>query len=634
MRKIKKTAANNRLNFLLAIIFLLGLALCYRLILLQVWQHDYYSVLASSQHQVLNELKPERGQILVQEKKDGKEVSFPVAMNKDLALVYVVPYEIEDAQSTAEVFYKLFDEKEVRTEINEILNKDVFFKELREGDLSADEKKERQEFREIKFELELKNKKEEIINAYLKKLEKKFDPYEPIKRKVDKEILNKLLDLEISGVYHIMEKHRYYPDKEIGAHILGFVGYGNDELAGRYGLEGFFNEELSGERGRVKAEKSALGGELIINDWEYSQAEDGSDLYLSINRSIQYFTCQKLQESIEQYDALSGTIIIMNPNTGAIMAMCSQPSYDPNYYNEVENVRAYNNPAIFDAYEPGSIFKAITMAAGLDQGVITPQSKYRDEGQIMIEGWHKPIKNSDYEIRGGHGTVNMITVLAESLNTGSIFVQEKVGAKNFAEYVKDFGFGEKTGIELETEGLSNIVNLERNRIRPVEAATASFGQGITATPIQLVTAFSAIANGGILMKPYLVEKIIEPDGTIHQTNPQQLRRVIQEKNSFLLSGMMVHVIDGGHAKLAGVKGYYAAGKTGTAQVSDQERGGYLEKETIHSFVGFVPAEDPRFVMLIKLDRPRNAKYSASTAAPLFSKIADFILNYYQVPKER
>ena len=314
--------------------------------------------------------------------------------------------------------------------------------------------------------------------------------------------------------------------------------------------------------------------------------------------------------------------------------MCSWPNYDPNDYGKVENINVYNNPAIFEQYEPGSIFKVITMAAGIDQEKVNPNSFYTDKGYVMIEGWPKPIRNSDYETHGGYGRVNMVTVLEESLNTGSIYIMEKISAKVFADYVINFGFGEKTGIELETEGVSNINNLKRKTIRPVEAATASFGQGITATPLQIVVAYSAVVNGGILMKPYVVSEIISSDGVKQITQPKQIRRVISEKVALLVTGMMVNVVDGGHAKLAKVGGYYVGGKTGTAQVADKEKGGYSKDKTIHSFVGFAPVEDPKFVMLVKLDDPKDVKFSASSAAPLFGQIAEFILNYYQVPKER
>jgi cell division protein FtsI/penicillin-binding protein 2 len=273
------------------------------------------------------------------------------------------------------------------------------------------------------------------------------------------------------------------------------------------------------------------------------------------------------------------------------------------------------------------------MAASINEGKVTPQSTYEDRGYLKIEGWPKPIKNSDYESYGGHGVVDMTSVLENSLNTGAIFAMQRAGAETFARYVADFGFGEKTGVELEAESSGNIESLKRKTIRPVEAATASFGQGITVTPLQLAAAFAVIANGGILMKPYLVGEIVNPDGSKVRTQPQQIRRVISERTALLVAGMMVKVIEHGHAKRAAVKGYYVAGKTGTAQVADKVRAGYSD-QTIHTFVGFAPVDDPKIVMVVRLDNPKDVRFADSSAAPLFGELAEFILNYYQVPKER
>ncbi|MCK5211466.1 penicillin-binding protein 2 [Candidatus Parcubacteria bacterium] len=634
-RKIKKIAAGNRLRLLLTVVFFISGLVAYRLVNLQWLQHDWYTVLASDQHQVFNKLEPKRGQIFMSDIVNENIELFSLAINKDFALVYTVPRDVNDAAGAAEKLYEIFDKENIEIEVEKTLEEDEYFKEINTNkNLSPKDVREKLDFRDIKKELEIKILEEKKINEYLAKLTKRNDPYEPIKRKVDEEDLAKLMDFEFSGINYILEKHRYYPSNEIGSHFLGFVGYDDEEQIGRYGLEGFFNEELSGKRGSILAERSAGGEVMIINDRRYTQPVNGHDLILSINRSIQFFACQKLSESVEQYGADGGTVIVLEPYSGAILAMCSAPDYDPNFYNKIEDVSGYNNPAIFEAYEPGSIFKVFTMAAGIDHGKVKPSTTYLDKGWVQIKGWPKPINNSDYEIYGGHGVVDMVTVLAESLNTGSIFVMEKTGAEIFADYVKKFGFGEKTGIELETEGITNIINLNRNRIRPVEAATASFGQGITATPLQIVSAFGAVANGGILMKPYLVESVVAPDGNEEKTVPHQLWRVIREKSAFLVSGMMVNVIDSGHAKLAGVKGYYVAGKTGTAQVADKKKGGYLEHQTNHTFVGFAPVEDPAFVMITKLDNPKNVKYAASSAAPLFGEIAEFILDYFQIPKER
>lgn len=621
-----------------AVIFFLGAAVIGKLYFLQVVDHDLYAALAQSQHQAEKALEPDRGSIFVQDSQalmGGR--MYPIATNKDFALVFAIPEEVMDIDGTAQILYELFDRENVVEEVEEALEEDEYFKSLFDEELkkelTGEEYEKIKDLYDIKRELEIKAREKEALEGYAAKFKKRKDPYEPLKRKVDENKLNELLARDLPGIYHFMETFRYYPEGDVGAHLSGFVGYYEDGMRGLYGLEGFFDTELTGKMGHVKTERSAGGNLIIIKDREYIAPINGVDLVLTINRSIQFEVCGELKDSVERYDADSGTVIVMEPNTGAIVAMCSEPAFDPNNYNEEEDINVFNNPAVFEAYEPGSIFKVFTMAAGLDQGEITPESTYEDKGFIMIEGWPKPIKNSDYDSRGGHGVVNMITVLEESLNTGSIHVMESVGAEKFAEYVKNFGFGEKTGIELETEGPTNIQSLTRSYIRPVEAATASFGQGITATPLQLVTAYSAIANGGYLMKPYVVGEMVYPDGKRETTRPREIRRVISERTALLLSGMMVKVVDGGHAKLAEVPGYFVAGKTGTAQVASREARGY-GGETIHTFVGFAPVDEPKFVMLVKFKNPKKVTYAASSAAPAFGRLAEFILNYYQVPKER
>jgi cell division protein FtsI/penicillin-binding protein 2 len=273
------------------------------------------------------------------------------------------------------------------------------------------------------------------------------------------------------------------------------------------------------------------------------------------------------------------------------------------------------------------------MAAALDQNKVSPSTTYSDSGQRMIEGWKKPIANSDFETAGAHGKVDMKTVLEKSLNLGAIFAMEQIGSKVFSEYVQKFGFGEATGIELSAESTGSISPLLRDKIRPIDAATASFGQGVAVTPLQMVMSYAALANGGVLMKPYLIKEIIKSDGTKVTTPPQELRRVVSSDAARTVSAMLAEVVEKGHSKLAGVSGYYVGGKTGTAQIPSS-KGGYLESQYIHTFVGYAPVDKPRFVMLVKLDKPKGFQFAESSAAPIFGDIAAFLLNYYQVPKER
>lgn len=673
---------SSRVNLIMAIIFLLGGCVLYRLFSLQVLQNDLYVSLASSQHEATNILAPERGDIFFSQSSSNL---YPVATNKDFAQVYVVPKDVKIGEKMAEQFYLFFNEAEVTEEVNKLLeeeDRERLKKELDYVDsLGMENKAERRqqvinehnalmgdktylELKNLKREKEIEARKDKILDGYLEKINKPNDPYEPIQKKVDKETLkklyialsegvgysennllvedntiyykdidNNLTEVEIDGLGFILNYFRFYPEGNVGSNLIGFVSSGNDIPEGNYGLEGFFNEELSGVYGSVSADKNARGEMIIINDREYTKPIDGSDLTLTIDRSIQYAACQKLNEFAEKHPMDGGSVIIMKPNTGEIIAMCSYPDYDPNNYQDVEDISVYNNPAIFDQYEPGSIFKTITMAAALDQGKVTPETTYYDEGQVMVKGWDKPIKNSDFDTHGGYGEATMNSVLENSLNTGAIFAMEQVGADIFADYVKNFGFGEKTGIEMETESGGNIQYLEKEKIQEIYAATASFGQGITVTPLQMITAYNAIANNGVLMKPYVVKKITDSDGDTTETQPIAIKRVISDKAATILSGMLVNVIDSGHAKLAAVDGYYLGGKTGTAQVASASSRGYGSK-TIHTFVGFGPVEDPQFVMLVKLDNPADYVYAASSAAPLFGEIAKFVLNYWQVPKTR
>jgi len=675
---------NNRINLVIAIVFLLGASTLYQLFDLQIKKYDLYSALASNQHQISSELSPDRGKIFLSSQDDNLHL---FATNKEFALVYAVPQDIIQAPNVAEKLYMVFDKSEVEEEVDELLEEEKEARLKKELDYIAtlglseeDRMKKEAEARynitaldkekiaiiEIRRESEIKLRHDKIIEDYLKILNKHNDPYEPLKKKVPEEILLELYaellsddrikimatDLKfkdgqifkketdgelsqviISGIGFSMEVYRFYPEGNIGSHALGFASLKNEELRGQYGLEGFFDKELFGQYGSVKTERGASSNIMIVNDREYIQATNGDNFYLTIDRSVQFMACQKLNETALRYGADGGSVIIMEPATGAIIAMCSWPDFDPNNYQDVEDIQVYNNPVIFSQYEPGSVFKTITMAAALDLEKITPETTYVDEGKVMVAGWPKPIKNSDYDQKGGYGEVNMNTVLESSLNTGAIFVMEKVGKNSFADYVKNFGFGEPTGIELAAENAGDISNLAGKRITEVDAAVASFGQGITVTPLQMLSSYAAVANGGLLMRSYMVKKIVHDNGEEENVQPLQARQVISERAATLLSGMLVNVIESGHAKLASVDGYYVAGKTGTAQVASSDKRGY-GSQTMHTFIGFAPVEEPKFVMLVKLDDPKGINFAASSAAPLFGEIAESLLNYYQIPKER
>lgn len=622
-RNNKKNAAqDNRIRFIMAVVFLFGGTTIWKLYDLQVRQHGHFVALAQRQQQGISTLLPKRGRIFIQDSQEFKANGelFPLATNKQFATLYAKPGLIKDVPAAAEALYATYNQARVEREIDSLIANDPNM-----ASSTA-------EFRQVKKELELRQRKEKIINEYLSVLSRKDDPYVPISKKVEEEEALAIKNLKIEGLEYDMFQDRFYPERNVGSHLLGFLGYVDDVRRGRYGLEGFFERELAGSSATMQVQKSGSGDAMLSSD-QLGKVEDGSDLILSINRSVQFETCRLLKAAVDRHGADGGSVVIMEPKTGAIIAMCAVPDFDPNNYREVSNIEVFNNPVIFDSYEPGSTFKAITMAAAVDQVKVGPNTTYSDKGYIMVEGWPKPIKNSDYESKGGHGVTNMNIVLQDSLNTGSYFAMQSIGAPMFAEYLKRFGFGEKTGIELETETAGNISSMTGKKIRPVAAATASFGQGITATPIQMINSYAVIANGGMLMKPFLVKAIISPDGQQIVTQPTQVRRVISNRTATLMTGMLVNAVENGHAKRAKVSGYYVAGKTGTAQVASKDKKGYGD-QTIQTFIGYAPANSPKFVMLTRLDDPKDSKFAESSAVPLFGEIATFVLNYYQVPQER
>ncbi len=571
----KKRAMPDRLAILALAVILLALTIVFRLFLLQVMSYGFYSVLASNQREIETKLFPKRGDILVSSR--GSDELFPLATNKEYYLVYAQPNLISDPQYVGDKLSEIFA-----------------------------------------FDDEEKAK-------LMEKLNKNDDPYEPIMQKVEEQTVNKIKELNLEGIKSLAKTFRYYPENNMASHVLGFVSMADDREEGQYGIEGYFDGELRGQMGKLQIEKDVGGAFIPIGQKNFQPALDGDNIILTIDRAVEYEVCKYLKKAVSNYKAESGSIVIMDPASGAIIAMCGYPDFDPNNYSQVDDISYFNNEAIFAPYEPGSIFKPITMSMGLDLGLISPETTYEDEGELKI---------GDYTIRNfdgkRHGTQTMIEVLNQSLNLGAIFVADLVGQERFRSYVHAFGFGQLTGVQLETESPGDVSSLDKPGY--IYMATSSYGQGITVTPIQMVAAFSAIANGGNLYKPYIVDKIIKPDGSEIITEPKVVRRVISPRAAALVSGMLVSVVNKGYDNKAKIPGYYIAGKTGTAQVPDKVRGGYSDK-TNHSFIGFGPVDNPRFTMLIRLDKPAEGAFASNTTAPVFGDISKFLLKYYQVPPD-
>lgn len=573
-----ETLGSSRLIFLLTVFGLAGFVLLGRFFQLQVLEGKTWQLLAWDQHEVSASLVPRRGTIYVRDLFDGQ--LYPIAKDRDAWQVYAVPRDVKDE-----------DRDPLASDLSSILGipKDDIFK----------------------------------------KLSATSSAYAPLSKDVPFEKIEQIRAKNWRTIGITKGPARFYPETGLGGQIWGFVNTNDkNQRVGNYGIEGYHNDVLSGEYGSLITEKDAAGRRLTVGAISLKEAKNGSDLVLTIDRSIQRMACEKAQEAVERYQAEAATIIVMDPETGAIQAMCSFPDFDPAHVGDISSVAVLNNPATFYQYEPGSIFKAMTIAAGIETNKITPMSTYVDTGEEIIDGYH--IHNSDLK---AHGTQTMTQVLSESLNTGTIHIQRLIGPEFFHEFVVRFGFGEKSGIELNSETRGDIAQLSRKG--KIFAATASFGQGVTVTPLQMVSAFSAIGNGGSLMKPYIVADVIHPDGTDTKTKPQIVREVISNRTSRLVTGMLVDVVENGHGKHAAVDGYYVAGKTGTAQVPKPNGKGYLDNSiTIGSFVGYAPADHPKFAMLVKVDKPKTVQYAESSAAPIFGEMAKFLLTYYRIPPER
>lgn len=594
---IKNNLSNWRILSLQGFFVLFGVVIVARLWYLQIVQASFYQAIASGQHEFYEELIADRGKVFVRDWKDQTE--YIAASNEFQAFIYADPRKITDPETVTREIAKLLEYDLNQASIN----------------LSTNETPSLESSTSTEYEI------------LLSRLSKSDDPYEPIAHNVNADILNDILLLNYSGIYYIYEDARAYPEKNIGGHIFGFVqqDYENG-LFGQYGVEGYYDDFLSGKNGYLDAVTDSTGSWIGVGHRDTKPAQDGGDILLTIDRSIQYNACKTLADGVKTYEADSGSLIILEPKTGKIIAMCTTPDFDPNNYGEVDDVSIYNNLAIFEAYEPGSVVKPLVMATALDVNAVEPSTTYEDTGEVLIEGYLKPIKNSDLK---AHGIQTMTEVLEKSLNTGMVFVMQQIGGKVMVEYLKQFGFGTLTGIDLDTEVSGIISALENDH--DAFYAPASYGQGFTLTLMQLTSAYGALANEGWLMQPYIVEEKRYTDGTIEKIMPTTVRQVIDSSTATTIGAMLVSVVENGHSKNAAVSGYYIGGKTGTAQVANE--GGYGDL-TNATFAGYGPIEDPRFVIAVRLEHPRTNIWAENTAAVIYQDVAEYILEYFEVAPSR
>lgn len=441
------------------------------------------------------------------------------------------------------------------------------------------------------------------------------EPYILLVRPASARMGQAVLTLNLDGVVVTPISRRFYPHGSLAAHVIGFVGY-ND--VGYYGVEGFYNDALTGQinvgdQSRIPFE--ATRGRAL---------RPSTTLHLTLDSEIQYLAEATLDEALRQTGAERGTIIIAQPRTGEILAMASRPTFDPNrFYSQEE--RVFANPAISEQFEPGSIFKVLTMAIALENDVVEPTSTYEDRGVIEIGG--REIYNWD---RAAHGTTNMIDLLGRSLNVGAAQLSLWIGPLDFYAGLDTFGLGEVTGIDLQGEARGSFRRPGSADWYESDLATNSFGQGVAVTPLQMVMSIGSVANDGLLMQPHIVSQRVEPDGQVTLLEATVLGRAISSETADQLSHMLATALER-EASSALVPGYRVAGKTGTAEIPIP--GGYDPEATIATFIGFGPVDDPQFIVLIKLDRPTSSRWGSQTAAPIFSHLASRLVVLMEIPPD-
>lgn len=553
-----------RLRILLVVFIFAWLALVIRLFHWQVKSHDRLFQAAKLQQQVKQEITTNRGKILASD-------NYPLVLSTKKYLMYLQP----NLLSAPELVYQ---------KINEIspLNKEKFFQ------IASDQK----------------------IHWY------------PLNKDLGSEIKEKVDKLNLKGIGFDPQWVRSYPESSAAAHLLGIVGkddQGNEK--GYYGVEGFYDRELRGISGERFWEKDSLGRSIIIGEEVEKKSKPGRDLYLFLDRSIQYIVEKQLRKGVETYQAVSGSVVVLDPRTGGVVAMASVPSFDPGNFSG-EKKENLPNPAISSGFEPGSIFKPLVMAAAIDLGLVEPET--------VCTSCQGPVQIGEYTIKTWNEKYNpeetMTEVIRNSDNVGMVFVSEKLGVKNLLTYLKKFGFGEKTGIDLQEEA-SPPLRGEKFWAK-IDLATAGFGQGIAVTPIQMTRAMVIIANKGRIVTPRVVKKIEEGGREIVLKSLSSIP-VIKPLTSKLVTEMMVEAVEKGEAGRAKPKGYRIAGKTGTAQIPIA--GHYDDKKTVASFIGFAPADNPQFVMLVTLREPKTSPWGTTTAAPIWFEIAKEIFRVWGIP---
>ena len=480
---------------------------------------------------------------------------------------------------------------------------------------------------QIKNPEEVAQKLSEILNSdyndMLAHVTKKtsIERVHPEGRQLSYDIASKIEELYFDGVYLVKESKRYYPYGTVLSHVLGYVGIDNQGLSG---LELTYDKYLTGENGAIKYFSDGKGNRLELSE-VYEEPQNGVNLTLTIDLDLQLAAERELDNAVMKYNPEHAIALAMDPNTGEVLAMASRPNFDSNNYQDYDTTTINRNLPIWMTYEPGSTFKIMTLASSLEEKTVNLfEDTYYDSGSVSIDGATIHCWKS-----GGHGAQTYLNVVENSCNPGFVSLGNKLGVDKLMSYINKFGFGEKTGIDLNGESSGILFN--PSRMGPVELATTSFGQGISVTPIQQVTAVSAVINNGYLYQPYIVKSLEEPEtkSIVKLNEPVLRRRVISEESSKLARFALESVVANGSGRNAYIENYRVGGKTGTAQ--KVEDGHYLDGNYILSFVGFMPADDPKIVVYVAIDNPKGVtQYGGVVAAPIAKSILETAISVLNI----
>ncbi len=604
---VKKGTGTSWRIHLVSISVFVGCALIiFKLFTIQVLQYHKYTEAAENQHWNESLIPAARGEIFTA---DGTKL----VTNRTVYLIYAEPPQIENPYLVAERLVDYFLEEKGCKVVNSSLSADL------------DPFQTKRACQEV-LEQRLRFERQWVLLAH----------------KFNSDFKEEIEAMEIDGIGFEEESERYYPEGTLAAHMLGFVA--SDFVGGEkgyYGLEGYYDGNLGGTPGKILEERDALGRPIPVGEYRKIPFRNGSDLVLTIERSLQFILEQHLRAGLKKYGAESSTAIMMKPHTGAILALANFPTYDPSISPsaelmseivqqgedaEVEETKGDDgadkvvnrrNYAIASTYEPGSALKSLSMSASIDSGAVTPQTTFECNGPMQIGGYTIRTWDNKY-----HGVESMIQVLQNSCNVGAAWAAQQLGGDVLRQYYLDYGLGRLTNIDLEGEDTGSVKDM--SEWREIDTATNSFGQGISLTPLQLITAFSAIVNDGVLMRPYVVSEIHKEDEILH-FGSEEVKQVLSEETAAIMVEMLTAAAEKGEAKFFVLENYHVAGKTGTAQIPIE--GKYDPHNTDCTFIGFLP-NYPEFVLLVKLEKPSTSVYAAETAVPLWMNIVQDLIAYY------